>query len=187
MQSIIKKTICTLLILAPVLSTQADQNKSELTDLFKALKSANNLIEMSEIQNEIWFHWYELPTRDQALQSIFDQGMQALHFGQPQIAVIHFTRVTESAPDFAEGWNRRATAFFMLGDFDASLADIQQTLILEPRHFGALGGLSMIFENTQQYDRAIQAEQLLLDLMPQNTMISERIESLKSQELKSGI
>jgi cytochrome c-type biogenesis protein CcmH/NrfG len=75
----------------------------------------------------------------------------------------------------------------MVGDYQASLTDIQQTLILEPRHFGALGGLSMIFENTQQYDQAIQAEQLLLKLMPQNALIKERIEQLKAKSREAGI
>ena len=84
--------------------------------------------------------------------------MRALHLGQPQTAIDQFTRVIEAIPQFAEGWNRRATAYFIVGDFEASLRDIQQTLALEPRHFGALSGLSMILENTLQYDKAIQAE-----------------------------
>ena len=74
-----------------------------------------------------------------------------------------------------------------LGDFEASLADIQQTLALEPRHFGALSGLSMIFENTEQFDRAIQAELLLLDLMPNNELIQARIDQLRQKALASRI
>jgi cytochrome c-type biogenesis protein CcmH/NrfG len=75
----------------------------------------------------------------------------------------------------------------MVGDFEASLRDIQQTLALEPRHFGALGGLSMILENTMQYDKAIQAEKLLLKLMPENGLIKERIQNLQTRELESRI
>ena len=113
--------------------------------------------------------------------------MRALHLGQPQTAINQFTRVIEATPQFAEGWNRRATAYFMVGDFDASLRDIQQTLALEPRHFGALSGLSMILENTLQYDKAIQAEKLLLELMPENVLIKERIQLLRTQSLESRI
>lgn len=166
---------------------RGDQTKPELDDLFNALQQSNDLVEMTELQNQIWFHWYELPEQAAKLQPIFDQGMQALHFGQPQVAITQFSRTIEAAPTFAEGWNRRATAFFIVGDYQASLTDIQQTLILEPRHFGALGGLSMIFENTQQYDQAIQAEQLLLKLMPQNALIKERIEQLKAKSREAGI
>ena len=113
--------------------------------------------------------------------------MRALHLGQPQTAIDQFTGVIEAIPQFAEGWNRRATAYFMVGDFEASLRDIQQTLALEPRHFGALSGLSMILENTLQYDKAIQAEKLLLELMPENVLIKERIQLLRTQSLESRI
>ena len=93
----------------------------------------------------------------------------------------------DAAPAFAEAWNRRATTFFVLGDFESSLLDIRQTLILEPRHFGALSGLSMIFEATEQYERAIQTEQQLLNLMPNNELIGRRILRLQGKALKSRI
>ena len=181
------KIMMAVIVSLSTFSTFADQTKPELNALFETLKTAEGLVEISEVQNEIWFHWYELPSDASALQTVFDDGMRALHFGQPQIAVDHFTRVIESAPDFAEAWNRRATTFFMLGDFEASLADIQHTLSLEPRHFGALGGLSMIFENTGQFDRAIRAEMLLLELMPHNVLIRERVDLLKQKAIESGI
>ena len=181
------KILAALALFIGITNTQADQAKPELDALFKTLKTSTNLIEISEVQNKIWFHWYELPSDAVALQTIFDEGMKALHFGQPQIAVGHFTRVIDNAPQFAEAWNRRATTFFMLGDYEASLSDIQQTLILEPRHFGALGGLSMIFENTEQFEKAIQAEKLLLDLMPNNQLIQDRIDQLKQKALESRI
>ena len=139
------------------------------------------------IQNQIWVNWYEISEEVLAVQTTFDQGILALQLGQPKIAIEHFSRVIGAAPKFAEGWNRRATAYFMVGDFEASLRDIQQTLALEPRHFGALGGLSMILENTMQYDKAIQAEKLLLKLMPENGLIKERIQNLQTRELKSRI
>ncbi len=181
------KLLAAIALLSNINTAQADQTKPELNALFDVLRSSTDLVEMSVAQNEIWIHWYELPADSTALQTIFDDGMRALHFGQPQIAVKHFSRVIESAPHFAEAWNRRATTFFMLGDFEASLADIQQTLALEPRHFGALSGLSMIFENTEQFDRAIQAELLLLDLMPNNGLIRARIDQLRQKALDSRI
>ena len=183
----ILKIVTALTLSLGISSAFSDQTKPELNALFETLRTSENLIEISEVQNEIWFHWYQLPSDALALQPIFDDGMRALHFGQPQIAINHFTRVIESAPDFAEAWNRRATTFFMLGDFEASLADIQHTLSLEPRHFGALGGLSMIFENTGQFDRAIRAEMLLLELMPNNLLIRERIAQLKQKAIESKI
>ena len=175
-------------LLVGCLSTvQADQTKSELGKLFNALRESNNLVEISEIQSKIWSHWYELPQTALSLQPVFDQGVKALQSGQAQDAVTQFSQVIDAAPAFAEAWNRRATTFFVLGDFESSLLDIHQTLILEPRHFGALSGLSMIFETTEQYERAIQAEQQLLKLMPNNELIEKRIRRLQNKSLESRI
>lgn len=177
-----------LLFLASIAhSGVADQNHPELEPLFEALKESDDLIEMAELQNQIWVHWYTLPPESTELQSIFDLGMSALQFAQPEMAITHFTRVIEAAPEFAEAWNRRATTYYMVGNLDASLQDIQATLALEPRHFGALSGLSMIFESTGDLERAIRAETLLLDLMPNNPMVQSRLDGLKSRLDSGGI
>ena len=179
--------VITALLVGCLSTVQADQTKSELGKLFNALRESNNLAEISEIQSKIWSHWYELPRTALSLQPVFDQGVKALQSGQAQDAVTQFSQVIEAAPAFAEAWNRRATTFFVLGDFESSLLDIHQTLILEPRHFGALSGLSMIFETTEQYERAIQAEQQLLKLMPNNELIEKRIRRLQDKALESRI
>jgi tetratricopeptide (TPR) repeat protein len=178
-------TFLFIVVITP--SALADQNHPELDPLFADLKASDDLIEMVEIQNEIWVHWYTLPPEATELQSIFDLGMSALEFAQPEMAITHFTRVIEAAPEFAEAWNRRATTYYMVGDLDASLQDIQATLALEPRHFGALSGLSMIFESTGDLERAIRAEKLLLDLMPNNPMVQERLRGLKTKLESGGI
>ena len=184
---LMKRVLVFMVLAAFSIFVRSDQTKPELDGLFRALQQSDDLIKISSIQNKIWLHWYELPEGSRALQPIFDQGIRALHLGQPQTAINQFTRVIEATPQFAEGWNRRATAYFMVGDFEASLRDIQQTLALEPRHFGALSGLSMILENTLQYDKAIQAEKLLLELMPENVLIKDRIQLLRTQSLESRI
>ncbi len=182
------RRLLTLILLASIANPGfADQNHPALDPLFAALKDSDDLIEMAEIQNEIWVHWYTLPPEATELQSIFDLGMSALQFAQPDMAITHFTRVIEAAPEFAEAWNRRATTYYMIGNLDASLQDIQATLALEPRHFGALSGLSMIFESTGDLERAIRAETVLLELMPNNPMVQSRLEGLKARLDTGGI
>ena len=61
------------------------------------------------------------------------------------MSIAFFTRVIEKKPNFAEAWNKRATVYYMMGDFDKSMYDINETLKLEPRHFGAMDGMGLIF------------------------------------------
>lgn len=163
------------------LSTHADQSDPHLDLLFSELREETNLIQIAELQNAIWALWYQIPEDKSHLQAEFDAGMRALNLAMPQTAIEHFSNVLEAAPEFAEAWNRRATTYFMIGDLQSSLADIQQTLILEPRHFGALSGLSMIFENTGDLSRALAADRLMLELMPHNSQIQARIEGLEAR------
>ena len=143
------------------------------------MKKSVDIAEIQGIQNHIWSIWQILPVTAEKQQKTFGQGIQSLQTGSFKTAIIQFTAVIEAQPEFAEAWNRRATAYFMIGDFEASLQDIQTTLILEPRHFGALSGLSRIFENTGDMQRAQTAETLLLKLMPHNIRIQERLNQLQ--------
>lgn len=158
----------------------ADQTDTELHQLFEQLKRTTDLVEMANVQNDIWARWYELPEGAESVQDDFDAGMRALNLSMPMTAIDYFTAVIEAAPEFAEAWNRRATTYYMIGDFEAALRDIQQTLILEPRHFGALSGLSMIFEQSGDLARALAAEQLLLQLIPHDPRIQSRVAAFET-------
>ena len=98
-----------------------------------------------------------------------------------------YSRIIEEAPEFSEGWNRRATVRFYQRDYDGSLDDIEQTLKLEPRHFGAVWGLGMILGTQQDFERAIIAFERLLEIKPSATDARPRIELLKRELAKQSV
>jgi tetratricopeptide (TPR) repeat protein len=89
--------------------------------------------------------------------------------------VLIFTQLIENFPDYAEGWNRRATLHYILGNLDESVADIEKVLELEPRHFGALSGLGLVFLQQKQLSKAKQAFENLVDLHPNSPNAQENL------------
>jgi tetratricopeptide (TPR) repeat protein len=81
-------------------------------------------------------------------------------------------------PSFAEGWNKRATVYYLMGDFKASVGDIEHTLELEPRHFGALSGLGLIYMNMGKDQAALRAFRKTLEINPHLPAIRERADEL---------
>ena len=96
----------------------------------------------------------------------------------------HLTALIDHAPDFAEGWNARATAYFQAGEFGPSVADIAQTLRLNPRHFGALSGFGMILEETGRKDEALEVYRAALAIHPHLQGVLEAVDRLERE--KSG-
>ena len=77
---------------------------------------------------------------------LLQRGSDAIEAEDYPPAVEHLSALVELPPDFAEGWNARATAFYLMDEYSLSMADVEHVLVLEPRHFGALSGLGFMFE-----------------------------------------
>ena len=101
--------------------------------------------------------------------------------GDYAAAIEHLTALTDQAPDFAEGWNARATAYYLAGYFGPSIADIEHVLALNPRHFGALAGLGLIFQETGRKEDAIKAFQASLAIHPHQDGISQALDALEKE------
>jgi tetratricopeptide (TPR) repeat protein len=84
-------------------------------------------------------------------------------------------------PDFAEAWNKRATVYYLTDDYGASLADIRQTLALEPRHFGALAGFGLILEAIDRKPEAIRVMKRALEINPRLDNVREALEKLEKE------
>lgn len=156
-----------LLILAVAASSfhaRADQTSPDLKVLFQQLKHAQDSQIAGAIEGEIWQIWRH--TDDAEVNQHMQQGILQMHAGNLDAALKIYNRMVKAAPDFAEAWNKRATIYYYLGDYHASMADIQRTLALEPRHFGALSGMSLVLEKLGQYDDAIKALKKALEIDP---------------------
>ena len=84
-------------------------------------------------------------------------------------------------PDYAEGWNKRATVYFLMEDYGSSLNDVRRTLALQPRHFGALAGLGFILEKIDEEEGAIRAFRRAVELNPQMEAVKEKLERLERE------
>jgi tetratricopeptide (TPR) repeat protein len=161
-----------LFLLAPAGHAQ----NAALDDLFTRLKAAE-AAEAGRIEREIWLEWSKSgsPSMDLLLQ----RGRDAMDAGDIPAAIEHLTALVDHAPNFAEGWNARATAYFMAGEFGPSIDDIAHTLNLNPRHFGALAGLGMIFEQIEKPEKALEVYQAALAIHPHMEGVLESVERLE--------
>jgi tetratricopeptide (TPR) repeat protein len=152
------------------------EDSAKLDGLFQRLKSAE-ADEAARIANEIWTEWTK--SGSPAMDLLLSRGHEALSAGDVDQAIAHFTALVDHAPDFAEGWNARATAYYQAGQFGPSIADIARTLELNPRHFGALSGFGMILEETEQPERALEVYRAALALYPHLEGVTQAVERLE--------
>lgn len=107
------------------------------------------------LEQEIYMAWSR--SGSATADYLLERGRAALGEDDLDAAYDHLTALTDHAPEFAEGWNARATMFFQAGQYGPSIGDIQRVLALEPRHFGALTGLGIMLEEMELFPEALQA------------------------------
>ncbi|MEE8332912.1 MAG: tetratricopeptide repeat protein, partial [Alphaproteobacteria bacterium] len=161
---VIKDWLATEATLSFAFAASAGQNTPRLDDLFDALRFAPSESSADAIETEIWSLWTTAGSRE--VDQLLEAGMAAMLAERYRLALDAFNKVIERAPNFAEGWNKRATLHFLTGDYDSSVTDVEQTLALEPRHFGALSGLALIALELGEEERALDAFDAALDIHP---------------------
>lgn len=161
--------------LSPGLAS-ANQDDPRLDGLFDKLYEAEAPIEIKTLEQAIWALWLETPSP--TVELLMGSGMEAMQAQEFAKALSFFNVVVEFAPDYAEGWNKRATLHFLMGNNTASRADIQKTLALEPRHFGALAGLASILESEKDYTGAMTAMERAVSANPHLQGGKDRLKTL---------
>ena len=133
-------SILWITLLAPAVGF-SDQSDARLDALFTTLKTTENLSVSQEAELNIWAIWFE--SGNKQIDGLMEEAGAAVQSQQLAQAEEIYSKVVMLAPEFSEGWNRRATVRYYQNDYNGSLLDIKQTLSLEPRHFGAVWGLGM--------------------------------------------
>jgi tetratricopeptide (TPR) repeat protein len=149
-----------------------------LDDLFSQLQTATPL-ESNRIERQIWREWSK--SGSASMDLLLQRGRDALDEGDTAAAIEHLTALIDHAPDFAEGWNARATAYFQAGLYGPSVADIQHVLALNPRHFGAMVGFARILEDTDRPERALVLYRAALAIHPNLDGVKDAIDRLETK------
>ena len=152
---------------------QADQKDERLIELFDKLFLSTNNMEASKLLFNIWDIWSIAD--NQETQIIFDEANQFMDVGELDNAIELFTKVVMQSPEFAEGWNKRATVYFLKGELNKSISDIEKTLNLEPRHFGALDGLAEIYLMQDDLVGAAVIYRRILEIIPSSKKSQDRL------------
>jgi len=149
-----------------------------LETLFAKLKAATDPMAIQSLEAAIWEQWTMVP--DPGQRDLMMRGIVEMQQRQLKVSVETFSKLIEMAPDLSEAWNKRATAYWLLGNFPASLSDICETIKREPRHFGAYSGLGMIRAEMGEYARAVAAFELAKKYNPHIVGIDDEIDRLRA-------
>ena len=161
-------------------SLLADDNKKEIDKLFVQLKSALNFENSKKIEDKIWDLWTTHPTKNNLTKLLAD-GSSAMMDNKLDAAYDKFTEVIELDPNWAEAWNKRATVFYLIGEYEKSQNDIDKVLDLEKRHFGALAGQGLVNIKLQNFEKAIKSYEEAMKIYP--SMNSGKIMIKRIKEL----
>jgi len=186
--------ICAPLVLQPAHAQQqrnstpvaVPADRAERIDgLFAELRRARNEAAAQRVANRIWREWFR--SGSATIDFLMQRADAAMKASSHEVALDILDQVVMLAPDYAEGWNRRATLHFMMEDYAKSMSDIERTLRLEPRHFGALGGMAQILKDTGSKQLALEAYTRVLDVYPMMRSAQSEVGELAEELAGQGI
>jgi tetratricopeptide (TPR) repeat protein len=148
----------------------------DLPALVRALRDTDPGVRASS-EASMWEIWSR--SGDEEVDRLFTLGLAQMTASQGEAAVQTFSRIIRERPDFAEGWNKRATLYYLLGDYERSLADCQEVMKRNPYHFGALSGYGMIYLRLGEPETALGYFQRALAINPNLETVEETVQMLQ--------
>ena len=170
---------------APGASAQQSGATPDLDRLFEELAKADDAAQAAVIEDMIWQAWAR--SGSDTVDLIMARGLEALESQDYAVALDMFSTAIELDPDYAESWNKRATLYYVINDYDAAIADVTQVLAREPRHWAALMGLAVMFDDLDRKEPALGAYRKALEINPQLEDAAEAIERLSVEVEGRGI
>jgi hypothetical protein len=169
---------------AKTVSDTADQTeetgpRSEAQQLLDALEEAPNAGTAAHIERSLLQAWTR--SGSDTVDLLMGRAAEAMETKEYPVALELLTTVVEIKPDYAEGWNRRATLYYLMDEYALSVSDIRQTLVIEPRHFGALSGLGLILQSMGRKKSALTAFEAALAVHPFLDSASSAAEELEAE------
>ena len=154
------------------------QEAARLPDLLAQLAQPDNE-GWRRLERQIVTEWSK--SGSPAMDLLLQRGREAMRADELPAAIQHLTALTDHAPDFAEGWNARATAYFRAGLYGPAIEDLARTLALNPHHFGALAGLGTILAETGDKMGALRAYKAALAIHPHLERVIEAARRLETE------
>jgi tetratricopeptide (TPR) repeat protein len=159
--------------------------QARLDQLFADLKRERNEKAAERIAGRIWGEWFQ--SGSASIDLMMQWSQKAMDDQKFDVALDFLDQVVTLQPAYAEGWNRRATVHYMMKNFGKSMSDIDRTLQLEPRHFGALSGLAQIMAATGHKQSALEAWQKVLAIYPMMRSAQDQVATLSEELAGEGI
>lgn len=160
----------------------ADREAETLDSLFVDLRRQTNAKAARRITRKIWNEWTD--SGSDSINLLMERAGQAMKDKRNNVALDLLDQIITLAPDYAEGWNRRATLHYNMKEFGRSISDIEQVLVLEPRHFGALTGLAVMLQALKRDKKALETWYKVLEIYPANAQAQASV--IKLEDKLSG-
>jgi len=144
--------------------------------LVEALRDPDELVR-ALAERSLWQVWSR--SGDSDVDTLFQLGIEQMNQRDSASAIETFSRIIQRKPDFAEGWNKRATLYYLIGEFDKSLADCEEVIRRNPVHFGALSGFGMIYLQLGKPEQSLDYFQRALVVNPNLSQVEAAVEELK--------
>ena len=154
---------------------------TDLPAMVRALRDPDPLVR-AFTESAMWSVWSR--SGDADVDRLFAVGVEQMTQRALGAAADTFTHVIQRRPEFAEGWNKRATVYYLMGEYQKSLADCDEVMARNPYHWGALSGYGMIYIQLDQPDRALGYLEKALAVNPNLQSVAQTIEMLKALLMK---